>query len=65
MASLRENMGYHATLFSGHKQAVMIFSPEQALFKAQADHGVVPALLSISRGFATHGRPVCHLAMET
>jgi hypothetical protein len=37
MASLSENMGYHATMFSVHKEAVMIFSPEQALLKAQAD----------------------------
>ena len=37
MASLRENMGYHATMFSPTKEAVMIFSPEQALLKAQAE----------------------------
>ena len=37
MASLRENMGYHTTMFSGRKEAVMIFSPEQALLKAQSD----------------------------
>jgi hypothetical protein len=37
MASLRENMGYHTTVFSGHKETVMIFAPEQALLKTQAD----------------------------
>ena len=37
MASLRENIGYHTKTFSGRKEAVMIFSQEQALLKAQAD----------------------------
>ena len=37
MASLRENMGYHTTMFPGRKEAAMIFSPEHALFKVQAD----------------------------
>src|SRR4051812_15431816 len=30
-------MGYHTTMFPGPKEAVMIFSLEQALLKAQAD----------------------------
>ena len=63
MASLRENMGYHATMFSGHKEAVMIFSPEQALLKAQADD-VVALPLDLGR-VCQHGRPACHLAMGT
>jgi len=37
MASLRENMGYHTTMFSGRKEAIMILSSEQALLKAQGD----------------------------
>ena len=37
MASLRENIGYHTKTFPGRKEAVMIFSPEQALLKAQTD----------------------------
>jgi hypothetical protein len=37
MASLRENMGYQTTMFPGRKEAIMIFSPEQALLKAQVD----------------------------
>ena len=35
MASLRQNIGYHATMFSGHKGTAMIITPEQALLKAQ------------------------------
>src|SRR5262249_51778011 len=35
MASLRENIGYHTKTFSGRKEAIMIFSKEQALLKAQ------------------------------
>src|SRR5437763_823577 len=50
MASLRENMGYHTTLFSGRKEAVMIFSPEQALLKAQAD---LQDLVTFARQAAT------------
>src|SRR3954447_18088753 len=37
MASLRENIGYHTKTFCGRKEAVMIFSQEQALLKAQVD----------------------------
>jgi hypothetical protein len=37
MASVRENFGYHTRLFSGPKEAVMIFSQQQALLKAPVD----------------------------
>ena len=52
MASLRENMGYQSTMFSGHKEAVMIFSPEQALLKSQAD---LQALVTFARQSAADG----------
>src|SRR6516162_7655558 len=52
MASLRENMGYHTTVFSGRKEAVMIFSAEQALLKAQADF---QDLVTFARQAATEG----------
>src|ERR1700728_3515044 len=50
MASLRENMGYHTATFSGHKEAIMIFSPEQALLKSQTD---LQDLITFARQAAT------------
>jgi hypothetical protein len=61
MASLRENMGYHATLFSGRKEAVMIFSPEQALLKAQAD---LHDLVSFARRAASDGLRIDQVERE-
>jgi hypothetical protein len=43
-------MGYHTTVFSGRKEAVMIFSAEQALLKAQAD---LQNLVAFTRQAAT------------
>jgi hypothetical protein len=61
MASLRENMGYYATMFSGHKEAVMIFSPEQALLKAQAD---LNDLVSFARQAADDGSRIDQVERE-
>src|SRR6476469_8621189 len=61
MASLRENMGYEATMFSGHKEAVMIFSPEQALLKAQAD---LQCLVTFARRAADDGSRIDQLERE-
>jgi hypothetical protein len=52
MASLRENIGYHAKMFPGRKEAVMIFSQEQALLKAQAD---LQDLVTFARQAADNG----------
>jgi hypothetical protein len=61
MASLRENMGYQATMFSGRKEAVMIFSPEQALLKAQAD---LQDLVTFARKAATDGLRIDQVERE-
>jgi hypothetical protein len=63
MASLRENMGYHTTLFSGRKEAVMIFSPspEQALLKAQTD---LQDLVTFARQAATDGLRIDQVERE-
>jgi hypothetical protein len=61
MASLRENMGYHATMFSVHKEAVMIFSPEQALLKAQAD---LQDLITFARRAADVGSRIDQVERE-
>src|ERR1700734_1313668 len=61
MASLRENMGYHTTTFSGPKEAVMIFSPEQALLKAQAD---LQGLITFARQAVTDGLRIDQVERE-
>ena len=61
MASLSENMGYQATMFSGHKEAAMIFSPEQALLKAQAD---LQDLVSFARQAADDGSRIDQVERE-
>src|SRR5829696_5691495 len=61
MASLRENMGYHATMFSGPKEAIMIFSPEQALLKAQAD---LQDLVTFARQAADDGSRIDQVERE-
>src|SRR3954453_13912284 len=61
MASLRENMGYHTTMFSGRKEAVMIFSPEQALLKAQAD---LQDLVTFTRRAAIDGLRIDQVERE-
>jgi hypothetical protein len=52
MASLRENIGNHTSMFSGRKEAIMIFTPEQALLKAQVD---LQDLISFAHQAATEG----------
>jgi hypothetical protein len=61
MASLRENMGYHATMFSGRKEAVMIFSKEQALLKAQVD---LQDLVTFARQAADNGTRIDQVERE-
>lgn len=61
MASLRENMGYQATMFSGRKEAVMIFSPEQALLKTQAD---LQDLVTYARQAADDGSRIDQVERE-
>src|SRR5947209_20437608 len=61
MASLRENMGYHTTMFSGRKEAVMIFSPEQALLKTQAD---LQDLVTFARRAADDGSRIDQVERE-
>src|SRR3954469_18257722 len=61
MASLRENMGYHTTMFPGPKEAVMIFAPEQALLKAQAD---LQDLVTFARRAATDGSRIDQVERE-
>jgi hypothetical protein len=61
MASLGENMGYQATMFSGRKEAVMIFSPGQALLKAQTD---LQDLVIFARRAATEGLRIDRVERE-
>src|SRR3954454_1729847 len=61
MASLRENIGYHTKTFSGRKEAVMIFSPEQALLKAQAD---LNDLVTLARQAADDGSRIDQVERE-
>jgi len=49
---LRENIGYHTKMFPGRKEAVMIFSPEEALLKAHAD---LQDLVTFARQAAADG----------
>jgi hypothetical protein len=58
---LSENIGYHAKMFSGHKEAVMIFSPEQALLKAQAD---LQDLVTFARRAADDGSRIDQVERE-
>jgi hypothetical protein len=61
MASLRENMGCHTTTFSGHKEAIIIFSPEQALLKSQTD---LQDLITFARQAATDGLRIDRVERE-
>jgi hypothetical protein len=61
MAPLRENIGYHAKMFSGPKEAVMIFSQEQALLKAQAD---LQDLVAFARQAADDGTRIDRVERE-
>jgi hypothetical protein len=61
MASLRENIGYHTKMFPGRKEAVMIFSPEQALLKAQAD---LQDLVAFARRAADDGLRIDQVERE-
>src|SRR4051812_25510086 len=61
MASLRENIGYHTKTFSGRKEAVMIFSQEQALLKAQAD---LQGLVTFARQAADGGARIDQVERE-
>jgi hypothetical protein len=54
-------MGYHATMFSGRKEAVMIFSPEQALLKSQAD---LQDLVTFARQAADDGSRIDQVERE-
>jgi len=54
-------MGYHTTMFPGRKEAVMIFSPEQALLKSQAD---LQALVTFARQSATDGLRIDQVERE-
>src|SRR6476646_8899752 len=61
MASLRENIGYHTKMFPARKEAVMIFSPEQALLKAQAD---LQDLVTFARQAASEGSRIDQVERE-
>jgi hypothetical protein len=61
MASLRENIGYHTKTFSGRKEAVMIFSQEQALLKAQVD---LQDLVAFARQAADNGTRIDQVERE-
>jgi hypothetical protein len=61
MAPLRENIGYHAKMFSGPKEAVMIFSQEQDLLKAQAD---LQDLVAFARQAADDGTRIDRVERE-
>src|SRR6516225_7834255 len=61
MASLRENMGYQTTMFPGRKEAAMIFSPEDALLKVQAD---LQDVVTFARQAATDGLRIDQVERE-
>jgi hypothetical protein len=61
MASLGENIGYDASMFPHHKEAIMIFSQEQALLKAQAD---LQDLVTFARQAASEGTRIDRVERE-
>jgi hypothetical protein len=61
MASLSENIGYHAKMVPYPKEAAMIFSQEQALLKAQAD---LQDLVSFAQRAAQHGTRIDQVERE-
>jgi hypothetical protein len=61
MASLRENIGYHTKMLSRREEAVMIFSQEQALLKAQVD---LQEIVTFARQAADNGTRIDQVERE-
>jgi hypothetical protein len=61
MASLRENIGYDARMFSCRREAVMIFSQDRALLNAQTD---LQDLITLARQSADEGMRIDQVERE-